>query len=124
MDCSHGKRLWELSKHKYDPLWLKGGGHCNLELYPEYIKHLKKFVSFVAKRKAARSSKPTETDDGEQNKLIGSQPPTEAPEPLTRPESSRISLDGRIGNPNKVDQPEKSRLSSDFTEKRTRGPVW
>ncbi|KAF2309877.1 hypothetical protein GH714_005462 [Hevea brasiliensis] len=41
VDWSHGKRLWELAKEKYDPLWVKGGGHCNLETYPEYIKHLR-----------------------------------------------------------------------------------
>nr|KJB54920.1 hypothetical protein B456_009G054100 [Gossypium raimondii] len=40
VDWYHGKRLWELSKEKYEPLWVKGGGHCNLETYPEYIKHL------------------------------------------------------------------------------------
>jgi len=44
VDCSHGKQLHELSKEKYEPLWLKGAGHCNLELYPEYIKHLRKFL--------------------------------------------------------------------------------
>jgi dipeptidyl aminopeptidase/acylaminoacyl peptidase len=44
VDCSHGKQLYELSKEKYEPLWLKGGGHCNLELYPEYIKHLRKYL--------------------------------------------------------------------------------
>ncbi|CAL5371742.1 unnamed protein product [Camellia sinensis] len=45
VDCSHGKQLWELCKEKYEPLWLKGGNHCDLELYPEYIRHLKKFIS-------------------------------------------------------------------------------
>ncbi|WCJ29859.1 alpha/beta-Hydrolases superfamily protein [Euphorbia peplus] len=46
---SHGKRLWELAKEKYDPLWVKGGGHCNLETYPEYIKHLRKFINAMEK---------------------------------------------------------------------------
>ncbi|CAI0394951.1 unnamed protein product [Linum tenue] len=49
VDWSHGKRLWELAKDKYDPLWVKGGGHCNLETYPEYIKHLKKFINAMEK---------------------------------------------------------------------------
>ncbi|XP_044471465.1 alpha/beta hydrolase domain-containing protein 17B-like [Mangifera indica] len=49
VDFSHGKRLWELAKEKYDPLWVKGGGHCNLETYPEYIKHLRKFVNAMEK---------------------------------------------------------------------------
>ncbi|KAJ0030581.1 hypothetical protein Pint_14533 [Pistacia integerrima] len=49
VDLSHGKRLWELAKEKYDPLWVKGGGHCNLETYPEYIKHLRKFMNAMEK---------------------------------------------------------------------------
>ncbi|XP_074271936.1 uncharacterized protein LOC141595886 [Silene latifolia] len=49
VDWSHGKRLWELSKEKYEPLWVKGGAHCNLETYPEYIKHLRKFINSMEK---------------------------------------------------------------------------
>ncbi|MCL7051846.1 hypothetical protein MKW94_015289 [Papaver nudicaule] len=56
VDCSHGKQLWELCKEKYEPLWLKGGNHCDLELYPEYIKHLKKFIHNVEKSPSRRSS--------------------------------------------------------------------
>ena len=56
VDCSHGKQLWELSKEKYEPLWLKGGGHCNLELYPEYIRHLRKFISSLEKSSLNRNS--------------------------------------------------------------------
>jgi abhydrolase domain-containing protein 17 len=41
-------------------VWLSGGGHCNLELYPDYIKHLKKFVSSVSK-KASSKPDPKET---------------------------------------------------------------
>ncbi|KAK2412788.1 hypothetical protein P8452_73094 [Trifolium repens] len=49
VDYSHGKRLWELSKEKYDPLWVKGGGHCNLETFPEYIKYMRKFINAMEK---------------------------------------------------------------------------
>ncbi|KAI3882898.1 hypothetical protein MKX03_035914 [Papaver bracteatum] len=56
VDCSHGKQLWELCKEKYEPLWLKGGNHCNLELYPEYIAHLEKFVHSVEKSASRRST--------------------------------------------------------------------
>ena len=49
VDISHGKQLWELSKDKYEPLWLKGGNHSNLELYPEYLRHLRKFISAIEK---------------------------------------------------------------------------
>lgn len=45
VDFSHGKRLWELAKEKYEPLWVKDGGHCNLETFPEYLKHLQKFIN-------------------------------------------------------------------------------
>ncbi|XP_076898402.1 uncharacterized protein LOC143551954, partial [Bidens hawaiensis] len=40
----HGKRLWKKAKDPYEPLWIKGGNHCNLELYPDYIRHLYKFI--------------------------------------------------------------------------------
>ncbi|KAL8528130.1 hypothetical protein ACS0TY_005801 [Phlomoides rotata] len=56
VDFSHGKQLWELCKDKYEPLWIKGGNHCNLELYPEYIRHLKKFVSTVERSPSHRIS--------------------------------------------------------------------
>lgn len=49
VDFSHGKRLWELAKEKYDPLWVKGAGHCNIETFPEYIKHLRKFIHAMEK---------------------------------------------------------------------------
>ncbi|KAI3790363.1 hypothetical protein L2E82_03347 [Cichorium intybus] len=49
VDFSHGKRLWELAKDKYDPLWVQGGGHSNLESFPEYIKHMRKFVHAMEK---------------------------------------------------------------------------
>lgn len=55
MDFSHGKKLWDLCKEKYEPLWLKGGKHCDLELFPEYIKHLKKFITTVEKSPSQRS---------------------------------------------------------------------
>lgn len=44
VDMSHGKDLYKLSTEPYEPLWVNGGGHCNLELYPEYFQHLRKFI--------------------------------------------------------------------------------
>ncbi|RAL40351.1 hypothetical protein DM860_006421 [Cuscuta australis] len=40
----HGDRLWKMAREPYEPLWIKGGGHCNLELYPDYIRHLRHFI--------------------------------------------------------------------------------
>lgn len=57
MDFTHGKRLWELAKEKYEPLWIKGGGHCNLETYPEYIRHLRKFINAMEKLARDRAPK-------------------------------------------------------------------
>ncbi|AQK55821.1 protein kinase family protein / WD-40 repeat family protein [Zea mays] len=64
VDLAHGKRLWELAKDKYEPLWIKGGGHCNLETYPEYIRHMRKFISAMEKlakdsSKAAQAPPPS-----------------------------------------------------------------
>uniref|UniRef100_A0A7N0RAA1 Serine aminopeptidase S33 domain-containing protein n=1 Tax=Kalanchoe fedtschenkoi TaxID=63787 RepID=A0A7N0RAA1_KALFE len=68
VDFSHGKRLWELAKEKYEPLWVNGGGHCNLETYPEYIKHLRKFIKALEKMSLQKPKKepapsPSITDD-------------------------------------------------------------
>ncbi|KAI4364754.1 hypothetical protein MLD38_020808 [Melastoma candidum] len=40
----HGHGLWKKSKDPYDPLWIKGGGHSDLEFYPDYIRHMRKFA--------------------------------------------------------------------------------
>ncbi|CAA2992698.1 ABHD17B isoform X1 [Olea europaea subsp. europaea] len=45
----HGNGLWKLAREPFEPLWIKGGGHCNLELYPDYIRHLCKFVQEMEK---------------------------------------------------------------------------
>jgi flagellar hook-basal body complex protein FliE len=63
VDCGHGKQLWELCKDKYEPLWVKGGNHCDLEHYPEYIRHLKKFITTV-ERLPCRRSEDKKRDDG------------------------------------------------------------
>ncbi|KAJ6290643.1 hypothetical protein OIU78_026395 [Salix suchowensis] len=95
VDCSHGKQLWELCKEKYEPLWINGGGHCNLELYPEFIKHLKKFVLTIGKSKTATSGPKTTAESENQNK------PSESASLDTfelgdLPEISRNSLDSRL----------------------------
>ncbi|KAK4800399.1 hypothetical protein SAY86_020886 [Trapa natans] len=56
VDFSHGKLLWELCQEKYEPLWLEGGNHCNLERFPEYIRHLKKFILSIEKSSSRRIS--------------------------------------------------------------------
>ncbi|XP_031250786.1 alpha/beta hydrolase domain-containing protein 17B [Pistacia vera] len=40
----HGNKLWKMAREPFEPLWIKGGGHCNLELYPDYIRHLFRFI--------------------------------------------------------------------------------
>ncbi|XP_044466188.1 alpha/beta hydrolase domain-containing protein 17B-like [Mangifera indica] len=40
----HGNKLWKMSREPFEPLWIEGGGHCNLELYPDYIRHLFRFI--------------------------------------------------------------------------------
>lgn len=49
IDWSHGKQLFELCQQKYEPLWIEGGNHCDLESYTQYMKHLKMFVTAIEK---------------------------------------------------------------------------
>ncbi|KAB2022285.1 hypothetical protein ES319_D07G198700v1, partial [Gossypium barbadense] len=126
---SHGKQLWELCKNKYDPLWVNGGGHCNLKIYPEFIKHLKKFVLSLNKSKAAAangSEKVVVNSDKRSNKPSegGTSDTFELGADL--PEVSRNSLDSRLEKSKKSNKPEKSRMSTDRVDRfrRKKGLVW
>lgn len=102
VDCSHGKQLWELSKEKYEPLWLKGGGHCNLELYPEYIRHLRKFVSSLEKSSLNRNGSRRSTDRTEHSRRS-----------VDRVEQSRKSVDRHEHSRKSADKSEQVRKSTD-----------
>ncbi|XAR51939.1 hypothetical protein NMG60_11006750 [Bertholletia excelsa] len=126
VDCSHGKQLWELCKEKYEPLWLKGGNHCDLELYPEYIRHLKKFISTVEKsRHLSRKG----TDQFEQSRrstdvFEASRKSTDRREKPRKSTDRPEKLKNQFNNVNKLeklrmsfDQLERSRRSVDCIEK-------
>lgn len=127
VDWSHGKQLWELSKEKFEPVWLSGGGHCNLELYPEFIKQLKKFVQAIGKSKAATNgSKKTTVDSDNQSKPSETGPADKFELGPDLPEVSRNSLDSRLEKSRKSNKPEKSRMSTDHVDRfrRRKGLVW
>ncbi|TXG46596.1 hypothetical protein EZV62_027896 [Acer yangbiense] len=127
VDCCHGKQLWELSKEKYDPLWISGGGHCNLELYPEFIRHLKKFVLSLGKsKKDSSASKKTTVDSDTQSKPSDGGPLDTFELGADLPEVSRNSLESRLKTSKKSNKPEKSRMSSDRVDRfrRKKGLVW
>ncbi|CAH2048976.1 unnamed protein product [Thlaspi arvense] len=126
---SHGKQLWELCKEKYEPLWLSGGGHCNLELYPEFIKHLKKFVLALGKSKSASTGSKQATKDSVNQSKQSENGKSEAFELRPElPEVSRNSLDSRLDKSKKTEKnkPEKSRMSTDRVDwfRRRKGLVW
>ncbi|XP_054801950.1 uncharacterized protein LOC129305833 [Prosopis cineraria] len=135
VDCSHGKQLWELCKEKYEPLWLKGGKHCNLELYPEYIRHLKKFITSVEKYQSQRFSFRMSTDQFEQprkstDRREKPRKSTDRPEKLKnltnnadKLEKLRISFDHVERSRRSVDCHEKSRKSIDLQLEKARKSV-
>ncbi|KAL2329761.1 hypothetical protein Fmac_017342 [Flemingia macrophylla] len=111
VDCSHGKQLWEHCKQKYEPLWIQGGNHCNLDLYPQYKKHLRKFIAAI--------------ENSSQQKIGYGL----VPDQLDRPRSStdfrekpRISMDLRENFRRSFDFKEKHRTSTDHKEKSRAGP--
>ncbi|KAG9450474.1 hypothetical protein H6P81_010439 [Aristolochia fimbriata] len=124
VDYTHGKQLWELCKEKYDPLWISGGGHSNLELYPAYIKHLKKFVSSVSKTKVAKNglNKPTSSSDSQSKPpdvRSSEKDPVAADNPVA-PVQPRNSLDSQLEKSKPVDPPENSRMSTDDADRQRR----
>ncbi|KAL9266369.1 Alpha/beta hydrolase domain-containing protein [Drosera capensis] len=129
VDWSHGKQLWELSKNKYDPLWLNGGGHCNLELFPDYIRHLKKFVSSLNKSKVTSDSVSKSLTS--ESDIQGKPPDTATPEDTSElnpdlAEPSRNSLDSHLDKCKKPNRSEKTRLSIDLIDRfrRRKGLIW
>ncbi|KAM3707104.1 uncharacterized protein LOC142629405 [Castanea sativa] len=125
VDFSHGKQLWELCKEKYEPLWVKGGNHCNLELYPEYLKHLRKFVSAIEKLPRPQFVSEQSTEQLSEQSLSTTDQKSRASTELrekSRPstgqrEKSRLSADHREKSRTSTDKREKSRRSMDRSGK-------
>ncbi|KAF3431650.1 hypothetical protein FNV43_RR26381 [Rhamnella rubrinervis] len=134
VDFSHGKQLWELCREKYEPLWLKGGNHCNLELYPEYLKHLRKFISAVEKlppiqnvteQGTDQQECPSKTTDQNTEKARSSTDHKEKSRPSTgqreksrlSTDKSRTSTDRREKSRKSIDRSGKARNSTDQTER-------
>ncbi|GLU10882.1 hypothetical protein SLE2022_276590 [Rubroshorea leprosula] len=124
VDWSHGRQLWDLCKEKYEPLWIKGGNHCDLELHPQYIKHLKKFISAVEKSRFRNGSPPV-TDQPENPRKSTdfrelSRPSTDWRDwsrPITEPrEMPRLSTDHQEKARASTDTREKSRKSVDVDQ--------
>ncbi|VVA91222.1 unnamed protein product [Arabis nemorensis] len=115
---SHGKQLWELCKEKYEPLWLKGGNHCNLEMFPEYLPHLRKFISAIEKlpvpkfRHHSLDDHDHKKEKTKSSSWIGSRHSTECV--TTREKSRKNSIDHRFGKArNSVDSSDRARNSFD-----------
>uniref|UniRef100_A0A0D9VD71 Uncharacterized protein n=1 Tax=Leersia perrieri TaxID=77586 RepID=A0A0D9VD71_9ORYZ len=118
VDCSHGRALWELAKVKYEPLWVKGGNHCNLELYPEYIKHLKKFVGAIEKSpplydESPESSGPSDNAQTDPEGTEDSRKSTDCREKARPSIDHRQSTDRRDKPRGSTDRRDKNRKSVD-----------
>ncbi|GJP63851.1 hypothetical protein CLOP_g10303 [Closterium sp. NIES-67] len=47
VDVSHGQMLVDACKRPFEPLFLEGGHHCDLEFFPEYLRCLRKYISYL-----------------------------------------------------------------------------
>lgn len=117
VDWSHGKQLWEHCKEKYEPLWVKGGNHCDLELYPEYIKHLKKFISVIEISPQVRSGSGLGSDRSDHPRSS-----TDCRDSKSRPsadqrEMPRASTEQTEKTRKSTEQRDQSRASTDKREK-------
>lgn len=45
VDFSHGQLIQQRCPRTCEPLWLDGAGHNDIEIYPQYIQRLEKYVS-------------------------------------------------------------------------------
>lgn len=116
VDWSHGKQLWDSCKEKYEPLWVKGGNHCDLELYPQYIKHLKKFISAIEKSSRLGNVSVPIMDQTE-NPRKSSDFREASRSSIDQREKSRLSIEQKENPRLSIGQREKSRPSTDRREK-------
>jgi abhydrolase domain-containing protein 17 len=101
VDCSHGKRLWE------------GGDHSNLECFPVFIRHLKKFLSAM-KKLPAENGASTETEKSP----AGSKTPSDN---VALPGAPQL-ISQRIGTSRKTtEHVDKHRRSTGYREKARTG---
>ncbi|KAL9250758.1 Alpha/beta hydrolase domain-containing protein [Drosera capensis] len=123
VDWTHGKELWEHCKEKYEPLWINGGNHCDLELFPDYIKHLKKFIQVIEKtprtnhvisQSVEKLDNPRSSTDC-RDKARPSVDQRKMPQAsVESKETSRKSTDRRVKSRASTDKREKSRKSVDL----------
>ncbi|VVB04456.1 unnamed protein product [Arabis nemorensis] len=123
VNWSHGKQLFDLCKEKYEPLWIKGGNHCDLELYPQYIKHLRKFVSAIEKSPHLRNGSVLQTEKARSSTDIRepARPSTDQREKsrtsTDQREMQKLTIEGKDKARESVDKRERTRKSVDGSEK-------
>ncbi|KAF1859832.1 hypothetical protein Lal_00028015 [Lupinus albus] len=122
VDYSHGKQLWEHCKQKYEPLWIDGGTHCDLEFYPEYKKHLKKFISVIQKLPCQKTESESIHDQLDKpwnsayfRKNSSARETTSAS--IYHKDKSRSSIDKRDKSRKSVDRSEKAENGTHMHEK-------
>ncbi|XP_038885658.1 alpha/beta hydrolase domain-containing protein 17C-like [Benincasa hispida] len=117
VDFSHGRQLWELCKDKYEPLWLKGGNHCDLELFPQYLTHLRNFISAVHKLHPSRNINLKQYDINNPQQADERNKKSRVSNSSSRLEKSRPSTDYKLKDDDKsrnsMDQLLKSRHNSE-----------
>lgn len=45
VDFSHGQLIQQRCPRAADPLWVDGAGHNDIEIFPQYIDRLEKFIN-------------------------------------------------------------------------------
>uniref|UniRef100_A0A7N0RAB6 Serine aminopeptidase S33 domain-containing protein n=1 Tax=Kalanchoe fedtschenkoi TaxID=63787 RepID=A0A7N0RAB6_KALFE len=116
VDWSHGKKLWELCQVRYEPLWIKGGNHCDLEVYPDYLKHLKKFVATVERATYKRmlvGRKSIEHVEKSRSSMESLEPPRKS---MSSRDKSKKSMECFEPPRKSMDSRDKSRKSSECLE--------
>ncbi|KAL6128880.1 hypothetical protein ACLB2K_072233 [Fragaria x ananassa] len=101
VDLWHGEQLWSHSKYQYEPLWIEGGKHNDLDKYPQFTEHLKKFVSDMeiesgyrrTSQRSRRGSASSEEDQSSTKSLNVDQP-----EEQTRNVNGKRFISGRLLN--------------------------
>ena len=57
IDFHHGLQIYELAKEKYDPLWVEGAGHNDIEHYAVYTERLIMMMKDLDETRRKREAK-------------------------------------------------------------------
>merc|ERR1739848_65092 len=72
IDFSHGLHMNELAVDKFDPLWVNGAGHNDIEHYPQYMHRLDRLMRDLHRLLAQKEARDKQEEENLKNRKLSS----------------------------------------------------